>query len=123
MGPDNFLYAYRTRYVLPSAWEELNLSHPHNIVLDVLTRLGLLGGIALGVLLAPLYRRLLALARGDGGGWFLGLLGSMVAFLAHGLVDNSFFLVDLALVCMMTAGIVGAVVRGAEARTAGAGGI
>ncbi|MBN1486078.1 MAG: O-antigen ligase family protein, partial [Anaerolineae bacterium] len=28
VGPDNFLYAYRTRYVLPSAWEEFNLSHP-----------------------------------------------------------------------------------------------
>ena len=33
VGPDNFLYAYRTRYVLPSAWEELGLSHPHNIAL------------------------------------------------------------------------------------------
>ena len=46
VGPDNFLYAYRTRDVLPSAWEELGLSHPHNIVLDTWTRLGLLGVLA-----------------------------------------------------------------------------
>ncbi len=43
VGPDNFLYAYRSRYVLPSGWQELNLSHPHNILLDMWTRLGLLG--------------------------------------------------------------------------------
>ena len=48
VGPDNFLYAYRSRYVLPSGWQELNLSHPHNIVLDLWTRLGLLG-VAAGV--------------------------------------------------------------------------
>ena len=40
VGPDNFLYAYRTRYVLPSAWQELNLSHPHNLILDLATRWG-----------------------------------------------------------------------------------
>ena len=38
VGPDNFLYAYRTRYVLPSAWQELNLSHPHNLILDLANR-------------------------------------------------------------------------------------
>ena len=48
VGPDNFLYAYRSRYVLPSGWQELNLSHPHNILLDLWTRLGLLG-VAAGV--------------------------------------------------------------------------
>ncbi len=46
VGPDNFLYAYRTRYVLPSAWQELNLSHPHNVFLDLWTRLGVIGLIA-----------------------------------------------------------------------------
>jgi O-antigen ligase len=43
VGLDNFLYAYRTTYALPTAWEELNLSHPHNIVLDFWTRLGFVG--------------------------------------------------------------------------------
>jgi hypothetical protein len=36
----------------------------------------------------------------------LGLLGSMAAFLSHGLVDNSYFLVDLAFVFFLTVGIV-----------------
>ena len=43
VGLDGFLYAYRSRYVLPSAWEEPNLSHPHNLLLDAWTRLGLAG--------------------------------------------------------------------------------
>ena len=49
VGLDNFLYAYRTRYILPDAWEEPNLSHPHNIILDYWTRLGLLGLVTLAV--------------------------------------------------------------------------
>jgi O-antigen ligase len=48
VGPDNFLYAYRTRYVLPSVWQELNLSHPHNLLLDLWTRLGIAGLLAGG---------------------------------------------------------------------------
>jgi hypothetical protein len=36
----------------------------------------------------------------------LGLMASMVAFLAHGLIDNSYFLVDLAFVFFLTLGIV-----------------
>ena len=39
VGLDNFLYAYRGRYILDAAWQEPNLNHPHNIVLDFATRL------------------------------------------------------------------------------------
>ena len=28
----DFLYAYRGRYLLPEAWQEPSLSHPHNVV-------------------------------------------------------------------------------------------
>mgnify|MGYP000278906670 CR=1 FL=1 len=56
VGLDGFLYAYRSRYVLPSAWGELNLSHPHNLVLDAWTRLGLPGVIVVGGLLAAFGR-------------------------------------------------------------------
>ncbi|MGC8827314.1 MAG: O-antigen ligase family protein, partial [Anaerolineae bacterium] len=109
VGPDNFLYLYRTRYVLPSAWEELNLSHPHNIVLDAWTRTGIMGLAALGVLAVALARRLWRGARQAEGPaertLYIGLLGSLAASLAHGLIDNALFLVDLAMVLMMTAGL------------------
>ncbi len=111
VGPDNFLYQYRSRYILPEAWQEPNLSHPHNLALDFLSRLGLLG-LAVGLWLvmgfwraafsafrrlarpaattrlAPAERRsLLALT--------VGLMGLIAAMLAHGLVDHGLFLVDL----------------------------
>ena len=64
VGPDNFLYAYRSVYALPAAWEELHLSHPHNLFLDLLTRVGLLGFLAgLWLLAATLisgFKRLLS---------------------------------------------------------------
>jgi O-antigen ligase len=111
VGLDNFLYQYRTRYVLPEAWEELDLSHPHNIVLDYWTRLGVLGVIAIGWLQLAFFRKALRLYRQlddrDLKALLLGLMASMVAFLAHGLIDNSYFLADLAFVFCLTLGIVG----------------
>ena len=102
VGLDNFLYQYRTRYILPEAWQEPNLSHPHNIVLDYWTRLGILG---LGVLLwqqVAFFRMGLKtywrLSEGPERALALGLLTSMVYALGHGLIDNSFFLVDLAFI-------------------------
>lgn len=110
VGLDNFLYQYRTRYILPDAWQEPNLSHPHNLFLDFGTRLGV-GGILLLVWLLwlfwgnaiRLYRRLddktiKAVV--------LGWMGSMVAFFLHGLIDNSYFLVDLAYTFFLALGIV-----------------
>jgi O-antigen ligase len=96
VGPDNFLYAYRSFYILPAAWQEPNLSHPHNFALDWLTRLGVFGGAAgaamiigfaasIRVGLRDPRRRLIALA----------CAGMLAEILAHGLVDHSFFLVDL----------------------------
>ena len=105
IGLDNFLYRY-PRYMLPEAWREPNLSHPHNLVLDFWLRLGSLGLIVILWLLfrffssaARLYRRLddstsRALA--------LGLMASMVDFVLHGLVDNSYFVVDLAIIFWAT---------------------
>jgi O-antigen ligase len=98
VGLDNFLYSYRGRYIRPAAWQEPNLSHPHNILLDYWSRLGLLG-VAAGVWLqAAFWRLALPLRRlsdPDERALALGLMGSMADFLAHGLVDNSYFLVDL----------------------------
>jgi O-antigen ligase len=108
VGPDNFLYAYRTRYVLPGAWEELNLNHPHNVVLDAWTRMGLAGLAVLAWLVIAAGRqgwRLFRLGSADIWPVALGLLGGLAAALAHGLIDNSFFLVDLMALLMLAVGL------------------
>ncbi|MHB0877831.1 MAG: O-antigen ligase family protein [Anaerolineae bacterium] len=97
VGLDNFLYEYRTHYILPSAWHEPNLSHPHNLVLDAWTRLGI-GGVV--VILWLFVGGWLAARRAGAAGTveravFLGIEAAIVGAVAHGLVDNSFFLVDL----------------------------
>lgn len=111
VGLDNFLYWYRTRYVLPTAWQEFNLSHPHNLLLDFWLRLGLPGLVTVAWLLVAFFRRAWRAHRslfGQGRQWPLaaGLVAGMVNFLAHGLVDNAFFLVDLAFVFMLMLALV-----------------
>lgn len=109
VGPDNFLYAYRTRYVLPTAWEEFNLSHPHNVVLDFAARLGLPGFLSLVWMQAAFWRTLVRLRRPDNVGLrralLIGIAGSMMDFLAHGLVDAAYFVIDLAFVHMLSLAI------------------
>ncbi|MFQ5397966.1 MAG: O-antigen ligase family protein [Anaerolineae bacterium] len=98
VGLDNFLYAYRGRYILQAAWQEPNLNHPHNILLDFATRLGALGLITGGWMfaqLAALLRRLRASAAAEWTPLVVGLGGALVDVVMHGLVDHSFFLVDL----------------------------
>ncbi len=105
VGLDNFLYQYRTRYILPEAWQEPNLNHPHNIILDFGTRLGV-GGIAILFWLQIAYwRKAWNLYKSQFDPLVLGLMGSMVVFLAHGLVDNSYFLVDLAFIFFLVVGL------------------
>jgi len=110
VGPDNFLYQYRSKYILPEAWQEPNLSHPHNIALDYLSRLGLFG-FASGLWLqigfwkaaVGVYRRLRSSPTNSALlPLCLGLMASVADMLAHGLVDNSFFLVDLAYAFCLT---------------------
>jgi O-antigen ligase len=100
LGPGNFLDAYRTRYVLPTAWEEFNLEHPHNIVLDHWTRLGLPGLVAGAAIQIAFWRTMRQRDRRDA--LRLGLAGAMAAMLAHGLVDNPVFFPDLALALFLT---------------------
>jgi O-antigen ligase len=110
IGLDNFLYAYRSEYVLPTAWEEFDLSHPHNFLLDFWLRLGILGLAAIIWLLGAFYRNAWRSYRrlpdGDVRLLTLGLMAGMVNFVAHGLVDNAFFLVDLAFVFMLMLAVV-----------------
>jgi len=123
VGPDNFLYAYRGRYLLPEAWQESSLSHPHNVILDFAARLGLIGlGVFLWIQIAfwstafRAMRRAKAALKIDHGaqgprsasevGLLIGLMASMIDFLTHGLVDASYFVVDLAFVFMLTLALV-----------------
>lgn len=99
VGLDNFLYAYRGRYIFNAAWTDPNLNHPHNLLLDLATRLGLIG-LAVGLYLFwQLGRRAIELPGRVTPGWqpaAAGLLAATGYAVAHGLVDHSFFLVDLA---------------------------
>ncbi|MBC7231770.1 MAG: O-antigen ligase family protein [Chloroflexi bacterium] len=119
VGLDNFLYRY-PEYMLPEAWQEPDLSHPHNIVLDYWTRLGIGGVVVLIWLEGAFFRTALRLYRdlpdGNERAIILGLIASMVAMLAHGLIDNSYFLVDLAFLFFLGFGLI----RAMEARYASA---
>ncbi len=109
VGPDNFLYWYRSRYILPAAWQEPDLSHAHDILLDYATRLGI-AGLAVGVWLQiAFWQQALPLRRlrdAERRALALGLMGSMANFLAHGLVDASYFLIDLAFAFFLALGLV-----------------
>ena len=107
VGLDNFLYAYRGRYILDAAWQEPNLNHPHNIFLDFATRLGLLGLVTGGWMIGWLGRMLWRAKKQVPLDWqpvVVGFAGALIDMLAHGLVDHSFFLVDLAFVFYLMLG-------------------
>ena len=118
VGPDGFLYAYPA-YREGVAWREPFVSHPHNLILDYWLRGGIMGVAALGWLLATWGRGVWLLMRQDGAAvpnappsgvrhsqlLALGLAGSFTDFVVHGLVDNSYFLPDLAYVCWASAGL------------------
>ena len=96
VGPDNFLYNYRSGYILPDAWRDPSLNHPHNVLLDWWTRLGLPG---LAVALAWFWLGLRSLCRAATvDALAVGALGAIAAAVGHGLIDASYALPDLLLV-------------------------
>ena len=110
VGPDQFLYQYWRRYVEPMGWPERYTSHPHNLVLDAWLRLGVPGLAALVTLalgLVRLVRQRLPRLRHDA--IALGAVGALFGGAMHGMVDNGFFLPDLAamtwyfVTCVVTA--------------------
>lgn len=96
VGLDQFLYQYAPRYIAPSAWPERFTAHPHNIFLDVWLSLGILGIAAAGAYAMTLIRTLRRIVRRD---CPLGLAatGAIIAGVVHGLIDNGYFVPDLAL--------------------------
>lgn len=108
VGPDNFLTAYRDRGYLPAeGWREPNISHPHNLVLDAWLRTGVLGLVALVWTIIGFWRaavRVLRFPSAPGWSSALALAGSLLAALLHGMIDNGYFLPDLALLFWLTVG-------------------
>jgi putative inorganic carbon (hco3(-)) transporter len=118
VGIDQFYNQFRLtdeagafRY-MPPGFEESFTSHPHNIVLDWWLSLGIMGVPLLLWLGWRFYRVALERIRGatsagdrEGGALAAGLLAAMVAFAVHGLVDNSYFLLDLALTFWLGCGM------------------
>ncbi len=105
VGLDNFLYEY-PKYINPAAWREPNLSHPHNIVLDFWARLGIAGVFVLAWMVVVFYYRGLKALKGNARALAIGLMASMTAALAHGMIDAAYFYVDLAFVWMLTLGVI-----------------
>lgn len=108
IGLDNFLYRY-SELLPPSSGMEPNLSHPHNVILQFWLQLGLAGVVALTWILVAVglatrrsvgpstdpVRRALA----------VGIAASTANFVAHGFIDNGYFLVDMACIFwLMVAG-------------------
>ena len=108
VGLDNFLYHY-PQYILPQAAFEPDISHAHNVFLDFWSRLGILGLATLVWLQYQFWRMGVSVLRGAPAPqerWLaLALMASMVDFLVHGLIDNSYFLIDLAYIFWLTYGL------------------
>ena len=101
VGLDNFVYQYQN-YLREGAVAEPNLSHPHNWMLNFWLEMGLPGLIAFVWLIVTFARRAVRQRT-----WLAaGALGAMADMLTHGLIDNSYFLVDLAFLFWLILAIV-----------------
>jgi len=110
LGLDQFLYAFRGHYIRPDAIIDPDLSHPHNIVLDFWVRLGMPGVVLLFMLQYVFWKQLWAALRRHRDDMnarvlIVGAMGSMAALIAHGLIDNSVFVIDLAFVFAFLMGV------------------
>ncbi len=111
VGMDQFLYQYRGRYILPSAWQQPDLSQPHNFLLNYWVRLGIVGlGIALWMhvcfwRLAWSTQRQLRNLNSESRALAVGLMGGMAAMIAHGMVDETAFVIELAFIFFMSLGL------------------
>jgi len=115
LGLDQFLYAFRGTYIMPDAWEEPNLSHPHNILLDQWVRLGIAGVGLLVAMQIVFWRRTFKYYqqiihhRSQQNRLMLvlvvGIMASMFNLLVHGMVDHSIYVTDLAVVFALLLGL------------------
>ncbi|MBN1402358.1 MAG: O-antigen ligase family protein [Anaerolineae bacterium] len=107
VGLDNFLYYYGD-YIQPGAEIDRWLSHPHNLVLDFWLRLGIGGALVSGLLIVGFLRTslhaLTHLRHGLMRAFTLGFTAALGAMLVHGLIDASFFVVELGFWFMLALG-------------------
>ncbi|CAN5542169.1 hypothetical protein BH23CHL5_BH23CHL5_01620 [soil metagenome] len=98
IGLDQFLYQHAPRYIDPVFWSERYISHPHNMLLDAWLSLGLAGLMLLiaAVILLARQARGLSTSGAVDSFWATAAIGALAAGAVHGLVDNSYFLPDLA---------------------------
>lgn len=116
LGLDQFLYAFRDTYIYPDAWPEPDLSHPHNFLLDFWIRLGIGGALLAAGFVATAVNLSIKSIRASRSKpfWYWMALGSAGAFadtIAHGLIDNSIFVIDLIFVFFTLYGLAQAVVN------------
>jgi putative inorganic carbon (hco3(-)) transporter len=123
IGLDQFLYYYSSRYTAhpywitvfnrqrTNVWREPNLSHPHNLPLELWLSGGLLALAGFALVLGNVWQRCLRLwdAGREGkpdASWraavAVGLGASLLAGIVHGLVDSAYFAPDLALLFWWT---------------------
>lgn len=96
VGLDQFLYQYAPRYISPEAWPERFTAHPHDIFLDLWLSLGILGVAAAGVYAITLVRTMQHIVR-RANPLGLAAAGAIIAGVVHGLIDNGYFVPDLAM--------------------------
>lgn len=98
-GPDQFLYAYAPRYIQPAAWAERFTSHAHNLFIDGWTRLGVIGAFVFIVAAIVIGIRVLGIVKRGPAGDYLGSAAILAlgAALCQALVDNGFFVHDVAM--------------------------
>jgi O-antigen ligase len=100
IGLDQFLNQYQGPYADPAHQQERWLSHPHNLLLDCWLSLGIIGVLVAGWIMVRVILGALALIRrtdARGAALARAVLAGMTVVVVHGLVDNSYFLPDLAL--------------------------
>jgi putative inorganic carbon (HCO3(-)) transporter len=118
IGMDQFLYYYGSRYTdhpywitvfddrRTNVWREPDLSHPHNLPLELWLSGGPLALAGFALVLGNVWLRCLRLWRAGRGDkpearWSaalaLGVGASLLAGVVHGLVDSAYFAPDLAL--------------------------
>jgi hypothetical protein len=108
VGLDQFLRLY-PQYMDPAlvGTNEQYTSHPHNLLLDVWLRMGVAGVVAFVWLLVRFFRAAARRWQAEADWLAVGVAAALVAAVGHGLVDNFYFVPDLAVAFWLVGGICG----------------